>query len=253
MREIKKIQRNQQTTRKISSLAVQAKSTNHADMQADPIQLSWDSNKDAGPTCSRENTQDDCDTNMDHSKTGTNYTFQSAPTIDPNDYSPASNSDDSIDDSNLQNQRTTYASVASSKRVESAQNYYKKENINRVHKKQENPRSKSTFTGYTFVRGKRKSRRIVLANIKARGTSYEEVKDDIKEWCDHRDVNIHGIYLLAHHSKRKFPTFVIRANIDEDDYDKTQESDFWPETISVRDWIARQENNDHADMGRSED
>ena len=63
-----------------------------------------------------------------------------------------------------------------------------------------------------------------------------------------------GIFLLAHHSKRKFPTFVIRANIAEIDYIKTQEPDFWPETISARDWIVRNEKNpDHPDHSEDSD
>lgn len=102
--------------------------------------------------------------------------------------------------------------------------------------------SQRAFTGYTFVRGKRSpSRRVVLANIKARDTTFERVKSDIIDWCKSKDVDIFGIFLLAHHSERKFPTFVIRANIAENDYSKTHESDFWPDTISVRDWIVRNE------------
>jgi hypothetical protein len=104
--------------------------------------------------------------------------------------------------------------------------------------------SQSAFTGYTFVRKKRPpSRRVVLANIKARDTTFERVKSDIVDWCGKKNVNVFGIFLLAHHSKRKFPTFVIRANIAEIDYTKTQEPDFWPETISARDWIVRNEKN----------
>lgn len=46
-----------------------------------------------------------------------------------------------------------------------------------------------------------------------------------------------GIFPLAHHSARGFPTFVIHANIDVDDddddgYEKPQNSDFWQEPSS---------------------
>lgn len=110
-------------------------------------------------------------------------------------------------------------------------------------RKYHNKDKKSAFTGYTFVRGKRRTQRIVLANIKARGSSFEDVKTEIIKWCEDRGANVFGIFLLAHHSARKFPTFVIRANIDVDDYEKTQTPDFWPDTISVRDWIVRTDRN----------
>ncbi|XP_056003451.1 paramyosin-like [Ostrea edulis] len=105
----------------------------------------------------------------------------------------------------------------------------------------------TSFTSYTFVRNKRRTKRIVLANIKARDTTYEDVKADIEEWCENKDVNVSSIFLLAHHSARRFPTFVIRANIAEDDYEKTQDPDFWPDTISDRDWIIRNDRNTKPD------
>lgn len=46
-----------------------------------------------------------------------------------------------------------------------------------------------------------------------------------------------GIFTLAPHSARMFPIFVIRANIDIDDKEKTQNLDFWSKTISVKDVI----------------
>lgn len=47
-----------------------------------------------------------------------------------------------------------------------------------------------------------------------------------------------SILKIAHHSARRFPTFVIPANRDVDGYEKKpQNLDFWPETISEKDWI----------------
>jgi hypothetical protein len=112
MREIKKIQRNQQTTQKMSRLSVQAKSTNHVDIQAVQLSLdkSKDANKDNKPTYSMKDIQGACDTNTDHSKTETNFALHSASTDLPtyqNDSSPASIYEDSMDGSNLLSQRRT--------------------------------------------------------------------------------------------------------------------------------------------------
>lgn len=57
------------------------------------------------------------------------------------------------------------------------------------------------FTGYTFVRGRRRRKQFFLANIKARGALLE-VKTDIRKRCKDRDVNANGIFPLAHHSAR---------------------------------------------------
>lgn len=59
------------------------------------------------------------------------------------------------------------------------------------------------FTGYTFVRGRRRTKQIFLANIKARGALLKEVKTDIRKRCKDRDVNVTGIFPLAHHSARE--------------------------------------------------
>lgn len=94
-------------------------------------------------------------------------------------------------------------------------------------------------TGYPPVRGKRRTKQIVLANIKAQGTSFEDVKTDIIAWCTKKNVNVSDIICLCRHSDRRFPTFEIRANIDFDDYEKTKKPNFWPNNITVRDWNAR--------------
>ena len=108
-----------------------------------------------------------------------------------------------------------------------------------------NSATTNSFTGYKFVHRRRTPiKRVVLANIKARGTSFETVKADLIEWCESRNVRASGIFLLAHHSERKLPTFVIRANIDATDYEKTCEPNFWPDSISVREWIIRENNGD---------
>lgn len=74
----------------------------------------------------------------------------------------------------------------------------------------------NSFKGYTFVRKKHTpSKRVVLANIKARDTTFEKVKEDIVSWCHNKNVNVFSIILLANHSARRYPTFVIRVNIDE--------------------------------------
>lgn len=52
--------------------------------------------------------------------------------------------------------------------------------------------------------------------------------------CENRDVYVSGIFTLAQLSTRMFPTFVMRANIDVDDKEKTQNQDFWSNTISVK-------------------
>lgn len=59
------------------------------------------------------------------------------------------------------------------------------------------------FAGYTFVRGRRRTKHIFLANIKARGALLEEVKTYIRKRCKDRDVNVTGIFPLAHHSARE--------------------------------------------------
>lgn len=88
------------------------------------------------------------------------------------------------------------------------------------------------FTDYTFVNDRRRTKRIVLDNIKAREVLVEDVKTDIRKWYEDKDKNVTGIFPLAHHSARGFPTFVIHANIDVDDdddddgYEKPQNSDF---------------------------
>lgn len=91
-----------------------------------------------------------------------------------------------------------------------------------------NKEKKSHFTGYTFVCG---THRIVLGNIKARGTTFEEVKTDIMKWYEDGNVSISGIFLLAHHSERKSPKFDKRAKIDFAEYEKAQNTAFWPENI----------------------
>lgn len=147
---------------------------------------------------------------------------------------------------NIDNQNSikSYASALTSiEKSEARRESEKTERSDWLSRKYHNKDTKSAFTGYTFVRGKRRTQRIVLANIKARGSSFEDVKTEIIKWCEDRGVNVSGIFLLAHHSARKFPTFVIRANIDVDDYEKTQTQDFWPDTISVRDWIVRTDRN----------
>lgn len=114
------------------------------------------------------------------------------------------------------------------------------ENSDWLSRKYHKKDTKSVFTGYTFVRGKRRT--IVPANIKAWGSSFEDVKTEIIKWCKDKDVNVSGVFLLAHPSERKFPTFVIRANIDIDDYEKIQNPGFWPDTIYVKDLIVRTDN-----------
>lgn len=52
------------------------------------------------------------------------------------------------------------------------------------------------FTGYTFVRGRRRTKQFFLDNIKARGALLEEVKTDIRKRCKDRDVNVTGIFPL---------------------------------------------------------
>lgn len=95
----------------------------------------------------------------------------------------------------------------------------------------------NSFKGYTFVRKKHTpSKRVLLANIKARDTTFEKFKEDIVSWCHNKNVNVFSIFLLANHSARRYPTFVICGNIDEKDY-----NNFWPDTISARDWIVRNE------------
>lgn len=59
------------------------------------------------------------------------------------------------------------------------------------------------FAGYTFVRGRRRTKQIFLANIKARGGLLEEVKTYIRKRCKDRDVIVTGIFPLAHHSARE--------------------------------------------------
>lgn len=54
---------------------------------------------------------------------------------------------------------------------------------------------------------------------------------------ENRGVYVSGIFTLAQHSTKLFPTFVIRANIDVDDKEKTQNPDFRSKTISVKDVI----------------
>lgn len=98
-------------------------------------------------------------------------------------------------------------------------------------------------TGYPPVRGKRRTKQIVLGNIKALETSFEKVKTEIITWCTEKNVNVSDIFCLRRYSKRRFPTFVIRAKIDFDDYEKTKEPNFWPKNITVRDWNARTERN----------
>lgn len=86
--------------------------------------------------------------------------------------------------------------------------------------------NKHYSTSYTFVCVKQRTKRIVLANTKARGTTFDEVITDITKWCENRNVSISGISPLPHPSERKFSTFVTRANIDFDDYENTQNAAF---------------------------
>lgn len=94
-------------------------------------------------------------------------------------------------------------------------------------------------TGYPPVRGKRRTKQIVLANIKAQRKSFEDVKTEIIALCTKKNVNVSDITCLRHHSERRHPTFVIRAKIDFDDYEKAKEPNFWPNNITVRDWKVR--------------
>lgn len=59
------------------------------------------------------------------------------------------------------------------------------------------------FTGYTFVRGRRRTKHFFLANIKAREALLKEVKTDIRKRCKDRDVNVTGIFPQADHSARE--------------------------------------------------
>lgn len=59
------------------------------------------------------------------------------------------------------------------------------------------------FAGYTFVRGRRRTKQFFLDNIKAREALLEEVKTDIRKRCKDRDVNVTGIFPLAHQSARE--------------------------------------------------
>lgn len=56
------------------------------------------------------------------------------------------------------------------------------------------------FTDYTFVNDRRRTKRIVLDNIKPREVLVEDVKTDIREWYEDKDKNVTGIFPLAHHS-----------------------------------------------------
>lgn len=48
----------------------------------------------------------------------------------------------------------------------------------------------------------RQTKQFFLDNIKAREALLEEVKTDIRKRCKDRDVNVTGIFPLAHHSAR---------------------------------------------------
>lgn len=49
----------------------------------------------------------------------------------------------------------------------------------------------------------RQTKHFFLDNIKAREALLEEVKTDIKKRCKDRNVNVTGIFPLAHHSARE--------------------------------------------------
>uniref|UniRef100_K1R942 Uncharacterized protein n=1 Tax=Magallana gigas TaxID=29159 RepID=K1R942_MAGGI len=100
---------------------------------------------------------------------------------------------------NNQNSIKSYASALTT--IEKSEARRESENTERsdwLSRKYPNKDTKSAFTGYTFVRGKRRTQRIVLANIKARGSSFEDVKTEIIKWCEDRGVNVSGIFLLVH-------------------------------------------------------
>ena len=98
---------------------------------------------------------------------------------------------------------------------------------------------RTSFKGYQ----RHFSRRVVISNIKADHTSFENVQKDIINYCFKRNVRVTHVHLLRHHSERRYPTFVVRVNIDGRDYSKTQCETFWPESVRVRDWIARGNRN----------
>lgn len=98
---------------------------------------------------------------------------------------------------------------------------------------------KYVFTDYTFVNGRRRTKRIVLDNIKPREVLVEDVKTDIREWYEDKDKNVTVWYIssCSPFSKRN-PHFCNPWNIDVDDdddddgYEKPQNSDFWQEPSS---------------------
>lgn len=132
-----------------------------------------------------------------------------------------------------QNNSKAYASILLSSEKSPSDEYSKRNAEHNVWILKENysKEKKSHFKGYTFVCGTHRTKRIVLAKIKARGTTFEEVKTDIMKWYEDGNVSISGIFLLAHHSERKSPKFVKRANIDFAEYEKAQNTALWPETI----------------------
>lgn len=61
-----------------------------------------------------------------------------------------------------------------------------------------------SFKGYIFVCKKHTpSKRVVLANIKARDTTFGKFKGDIVSWCNNKNVNVLSIFLWANYSPRR--------------------------------------------------
>lgn len=82
---------------------------------------------------------------------------------------------------------------------------------------------------------------VVFVNIKVCDIIFEKVKEDIVSWCYNKNVNVFSIFFLVNYFVWWYLIFVICVNIDEKDYNKILEFDFWLDIILVRDWIVRNE------------
>lgn len=83
-----------------------------------------------------------------------------------------------------QNNSKTYTSIliSSEKSPSDDDSKRKAEHNVWILKKNYSKEKKSYCTDYTFVCGTHRTKRIVLVKIKARGTTFEEVKTDIMKW-----------------------------------------------------------------------
>ncbi|VDI55514.1 Hypothetical predicted protein [Mytilus galloprovincialis] len=108
--------------------------------------------------------------------------------------------------------------------------------------------TKVTDNDTAIFRGvvRKRTKRIVLYNVIA-DKPYELVSSAVKTYAEQKDVHITFTKLLKKRESRGKSTYIMRVNINEDDYFNKIETDnqFWPKGIYWRDYVPYNSNTNN--------